>query len=499
MSKLLPFPLLALLCGCGNYFSVRVPYQVPDMPGSAAARPALSALYVVVKTPPEEEERAPGSLAGALLNGTGPEFRPAALARKAAAALDRPGAKVCAWRVDKLGLDADGFAPLLKPSGLLVINARRPSVASKKEERASVYYDRKRQKQTVKSRVWAYSAGISAEIGLYAWPGLELLDSWNHTFTHAEDRLDNSKAHSDWYAESEEKLFSAFIPALTARYSGRRVGRLRQVFKLKKDPESSEAARLAQDNRWDKAAEIWLRRAAAAGGWRDYLGLAVAAELRQDYPAAADYYRQAQARSKTDKEAAQVRWQEIYEDLELAVSSSPARGCDPGWFGLKTALLPFTDETNSVDGPPLVRQLVYERLKAGGYNLLSLGETDEILLRRGFIDGGQLAAAKPGEIAGWLGAGRLIYCDITDFGEIMAGVYNRRMVKGVARVWNAADGGELILEESVVKVKTPKSLAGGLFSQLARGLAERIKNKPLAYESGLFSLQLTSNLPNALK
>ncbi|OGR42290.1 MAG: hypothetical protein A2X35_00885 [Elusimicrobia bacterium GWA2_61_42] len=499
MSKLLPIPLLALLCGCGNYFSVRVPYQAPDMPGAAAARPALSALYVVVKTPPEEEAGALGSLAGALLNGTGPDFRPAVLARKAAAALDRPGAKVCAWRVDKTGQAEDGFAPLVKPSGLLVISARRPSVSARKEERSTVYYDKKRQKQTVKNKVWAYSASLSAEIGLYTWPGMELLDSWGDTSAYAEDRFDNAKAPGDWYAENEEKIFSALTPKLVNRYAGRPVLRSRVVFTAKKDPESSEAARLARQNDWDKAAEIWLRRAAASGGWRDYLGLAVAAELKKDYAGAADYYRQAEKRAAGDKDGAKVFWGQIYQDLEFAASTRAAAGCGGGWFGIKTALLPFSDETTSIDGPPLVRQLVYERLKAGGYSLLSLEETDEILRRHGFSDGGQLAAAKPEEIAGWLGAGRLVYGNITDFGEIMAGVYNRRMVKGAARVWDAGTGKELVLEESVVKVKTPKSLAGGLFSQLAKGLAERIKNKPLAYESGLFSLQLTENLPNALK
>ncbi len=80
----------------------------------------------------------------------------------------------------------------------------------------------------------------------------------------------------------------------------------------------------------------------------------------------------------------------------------------------------------------------------------------------------------------------------------MAGVYNRRMVKGSVRVWEAA-GPEINFEESVVKVKTPKSFAGGMLGQLAKGLVERIKNKPLAYESGLFSQQVTENLPNSVK
>lgn len=464
------------------------------MPGVSAAKPALEGLYVTVKTEPAAEETALGSLASALLKKSALDFRPAELARRAARALSRPGSKVCAWRVDKSGED-DIFVARIKPSGLLAVTANRPSVSSRREERSSVYYDKKKQKQTVKSAVWVYSASLYAEVKLYSWPALEPLDSWADTFSYSEDRLDESKEAGDWYAGSEEKFLGVITAKLVARYAGHSVDRFRPVFKKKGDKDSEEAGLLAQRNRWEKAEEIWEKRAAAGGDWRDSLGLAVSAELKKDYVTAGARYREAQARAAGDKEAGVVRWAEIYRDLELASSTRAARGCSGDWFGVKTAVLPFSDETTSLDGPPLVRQLVYESLKAGGYNLVSPEETDELLRKHGFSDGGQLAAARPEDIAAWLGAGRLVYCNITDFGEIMAGVYNRRLVKGSVRVWEAG-APELSFEESVVKVKTPKNLAGGLFGQLAKGLVERLKNKPLAYESGLFSRQVSENLPN---
>lgn len=494
MRKLFPL-LLVLLSGCGNYYSVRVPYQVPDSPNARAARAAMGGLYLVVKTPAPAEENALSGLAGALLNSTGPGFSPAALAQRSARALTRPGSRVCAWRVDKGA--AEAFDAELKPSGILTLAVARPSVSSRKEERSSFYYDKKKQKQTVKNKVWAYGAALNAQVRLAAWPAKTVLDSWTETFTWAEDRYDNSKDANDWYAENEEKLFSALTSRLVARYAGRPVERLRPVFFRKGDKESEAAVKLAQQNDWAGAEGLWLKRAAAAGDWRDYLGLAVSAELKKDYSGAADYYRQAQKRAAGDKEAAKVFWEQISGDLDLAMAAAPSSGCAGGWFGVKTAILPFTDETTSLDGPPLVRQLLFERLKESGYDLVPLEAVDDALRRRGYSDGGQLAAAKPEEIAAWLGAGRLVYCHLTDFGEVMAGVYNRRMVKGSVNVWDAASKSGLAFDESVVKVKTPKSFLGGMFSQLAKGLAERIKNKPLAYEAGLFAVQAAENLPGA--
>lgn len=486
--------LSLLLAGCGGTYCVRVPYNVPDMPGAAAARPALSAMYLKVVTAPTAEVSGIVALATALGAKQDSELRPAELAKRAAAALRRPGASVCAWRVDK-GTADDPFTARLAPAGLLVIRAMPPSISSRKEERSSVYYDKKKQRQTVKNKVWAYSASIYAEVKLYSWPALTELDSWSDTFSFEEDRLNDSKPQDEWYEDNESKLFSPLVTRLVGRYAGRPVGRLRPVFAVKKDAESEEALKLAQHDRWDKAGEIWARRA-AAGGWRDLLGLAVAAELRKDYAAAGENYRLAQAAAAGDKDSKAVRWDEIYRDLEIFSATATASGCGAEWFGARTALLPFTDETTSVDGPELVRGLVFENLKAAGYNMVPLAAGDETLRRHGFSDGGQLAASKPAELAKWLDAGRLVYGDVSDFGEIMAGIYNRRTVKGSARVWDAVTGAEQSFEESVVKVKTPKSFAAGMFGQLAKGLAERIKNKPLAYESGLFASQLTENLPN---
>jgi hypothetical protein len=495
MKKFILLLPLAALAGCGGYLAVKVPHRLPA--AQAASRPALGALYLVIAPPPPAGEGELTELAGALLGKSGPDMNFQALARRINLVLKKGGARLCSWRVEKGGGKPSDFADRLNPSGLLVLKPGSPSVSSKKEERTAVQYDKKNQKQTVKNKVWVYSAAVTIEVQLLAWPDEAVLDTWTYAFSVAEDRFDKVREEQDWYADAEGKLFNEIAEKLADRYAGRVVERYRPVFAVQKDTESQKAADLAFKGRWEEASAIWQSRL-PAGGWRDQLGLAVAAEVIKDYPAAAEAYRSAQALAAADKAARPVRWGEIYDDLEKERQAPEPRKCDQSWFEVKTALLPFSDETTSVDGPPLARQLVFAQLKEAGYSLLPLEDIDERLRRRGYSDGGQLGAAKPADLASWLGAGRLLYGDITDYGEIMAGVYNRRMVKGAFRTWEQGEE-ELSFGESVVRVRTPKSLLGGLAGQLAKGLVERIKNKPLAYEAGLFSRQAAENLPAAAR
>lgn len=495
MKKLLLLLPMAALAGCGGYLSVKVKHRLPA--AQSAARPALGALHLVIKPPPRPAEGELSSLAGALLGRNSPDMNFQALALRVAKVLKQPGSKVCTWRVEKGGGNPSDFAERLAPSGLLVLTLGAPAVSAKKEERSAVQYDKKNQKQTVKSKVWVYTASLSAEVHLLAWPGEGVLDSWAYVFSVSEDRFDKSKDELDWYAANEGKLFAEMAERLADRYAGRVVERFRPVFSVKDDAEAEKAVKLAGNGKWEEASEIWAGRL-SSGGWRDQLGLAVAAEVRKDYGEAEEAYRRAQALAAGDKAAKPVRWQEIYRDLEKERSIPGARRCDRSWFEVKTALLPFSDETTSIDGPVLARQLVFAQLKEAGYSLVPLEKTDEALRSRGFSDGGQLGAAKPEELAAWLGAGRLLYSNLTDYGEIMAGVYNRRMVKGSFRAWEAGEK-EIAFEESVVSVKTPKSLLGGLAGQLAKGLVERLKNRPLAYEAGIFSRQAAENLPAAAR
>lgn len=490
--------MLALLAGCGNFYSVKIPYYLPENNNIIEAKRALSSLYIAVKAPAGPEESAVGGLLGGLMGGRSVELDTYGFVKRIALAFSRPGVKAPVYRVFRTKEESDPYIRYFSPSGVLQIKVSDPAVSARKENRSSEYYNKNKQRQTVRSVVWVYSASISADIRLLSGGDGKVLDKLSDTFAITEERPDNGKSAADWYAGNETKLFGAVAARLSGRYIGRPVLRGRPLFRKKDDPESARAADLAQRGKWPEAEKIWSARLRARSDWRDMMDLAVAAEVRKDYSAAKDHYLRARAASSGDPEAKPANWGEILGDLDIMLSTGPAvQAAGEDWFAGPAAILPFTDETTSIDGPPMLRTLIHGALADAGYRIQPLEETDKLLLAHGFTQGGQLGAADPAELCKWLGVERLFYGDINEFGEVMAGVYNRRMIKGRIMLWDLKNGGfAWALDPSVVKVNTSKSFLGGMFSQLAKGLVERLKNKPLAYEAGLFAGQVAESLPN---
>ncbi|MBU2573452.1 MAG: DUF799 family lipoprotein [Elusimicrobia bacterium] len=499
-SKLYPVLLALFLCGCGNYYSVRIPYYLPANDNAVETKKALSSLYIVVRARPEPKKNALGNIVGALLKQRELEFNVFALAAKLSRTLSRPGTSVKAYRVSRSNKGPDPYAGYFAPAGVLEIKVSDPQVSVRKKERTSSYLDKQKKKRTVKSTVWVYSAAVTADIRLMAAPELRTLDKTAETFVTSEERLDDKKDIGDWYQERQETLFNDAAARLAGRYIDRPALRYRPVFSKKGDKEAARAADLARRDKWSAAEAVWNKRLKEGDDWRDMLNLAVAAEVRKDYVSAREYYLKARDAAAGDKEAGAARWKEILGDLEVMLSTgAAAAGPARDWFDVPAAVLPFANETTSIDGPPMLRTLFYEALKNGGYRVQALEETDKMLLSHGLTQGGQLGAADPAQFCEWLGVERLFYGDINEFGEVMAGVYNQRMIKGRLSLWDLKERNFIwSAEPSVVKVRTPKSLAGGLFSQLARGLLERLKNKPLAYEGSLFTAGAAETLPNRI-
>jgi len=104
------------------------------------------------------------------------------------------------------------------------------------------------------------------------------------------------------------------------------------------------------------------------------------------------------------------------------------------WFSPRLAVLPFSDETTSVDAPIVLRKLAHRMLKDSGYSTIPLEEVDEILRGKGFSQGGQLKAAKPDQLAQWLKADRLLFGDVELFQSVPM-----PMVSGKLLLWDARE------------------------------------------------------------
>ena len=498
MKKIAALSLLFVLAGCGKYYTVKVPYYLPESDNALEAKRALSSLYIAVKAPPEPDMSVVDDIVGHLVNGPHAEMNPGDLARKAAFALSRPGNNVLAYRVFRTKEESDPYVRYFDPAGVLEIKLSEPAVSVRKESKATTYYSTEKKQWVTSNRdVWVYSGSIKAGVILYAGAGGKVLDKMSDTFTRTEEKTDNRTVGSEWYAQNEPKLFEAVSARLQEHYIGRSVSRSRTLIRKKDDPVSVKAADLAQSGKWSEAEKIWFGRLGSTRDWRDMMNLGVTAETRKNYFEAKNYYVAARMLSAGDKEAGTVKWAEIMGDLDIALSTGAlARSSAADWFAGETAILPFSDETTSIDGPPMIRTLLYESLKAAGYRLQPPEETDKLLLSHGLTQGGQLGAVDQAEICKWLGVERTFYGDIDEFGELVAGVYNRRTIKGRVTLWDLKAGNYIwALDATVSRVDISRSFMGGLISQLSKDLVERLKGKPLAYEAAIFSAKIAGGLP----
>ena len=74
---------------------------------------------------------------------------------------------------------------------------------------------------------------------------------------------------------------------------------------------------------------------------------------------AKNYYLGARESAAGDKEARPATWDEILRDLDIMLSTgSAARSVGDDWFAGSVAILPFTEETTSIEGPPMLRALI---------------------------------------------------------------------------------------------------------------------------------------------
>ena len=166
----------------------------------------------------------------------------------------------------------------------------------------------------------------------------------------------------------------------------------------------------------------------------------------------------------------------------------------------KIAVLPMDNQTNDLDGPALLRKLIYEGLVARGFQVLPTGPVDDQLKINGFTDGGQLRATTPQKIAEWTGADTLVYSTLENFDYIILGYYAQRHVKLMSRLVDGRTGiklweaeGDASTRAIATNTKQAQELAA---VQLAIKFAEKLGHVPLRKESQLAVQRLLNTLPN---
>ena len=105
------------------------------------------------------------------------------------------------------------------------------------------------------------------------------------------------------------------------------------------------------------------------------------------------------------------------------------------------AVLPFANESNSIDAPVFMQKLAADGLTAGGYTVLPIKDVNDRLREAGITVGGQLASKTPQEIAQITGASAVLYGNVKSFTYITLGFYQKRGVALSAQLVGA-DGVE---------------------------------------------------------
>ncbi|MBI4052075.1 MAG: DUF799 family lipoprotein [Elusimicrobia bacterium] len=153
----------------------------------------------------------------------------------------------------------------------------------------------------------------------------------------------------------------------------------------------------------------------------------------------------------------------------------------------RVAMLPLENESVDLTGPEMLRKMVAEKLKAWGYAILSLEETDAKLREMGITDGGQLRALSPKEMAQHLNVDGLCFGSVEQFSFQNIGFYLKRAVKLRLKLVDPSSGENLwegVGESKHSEIHGKEEGAGKAFVRgWSRKMVENIMKSPLRQEA----------------
>jgi len=143
------------------------------------------------------------------------------------------------------------------------------------------------------------------------------------------------------------------------------------------------------------------------------------------------------------------------------------------------AVLPFDNQTPDLQGPGLVRKMVFERVPACGYRSLGLEEIDSRLHGIGITDGGQLGAVETAKLGELLGGEGLLYGTLEEFAFQNVGVVRRRLVRLRLKLIEASSGEKLWEGVGVGQQVDAAVKKKDITRSFIEGLVERVAEKAL--------------------
>lgn len=503
--------LIAPALGCAAGGGVHISYPQPKTDQERAQTRAMGNLYLILRTP----RHAGASLFNQAMKGradfkgiqTWNNFDSDAglFARTLGARLKKRGAHILAYRAPHVEEEKDPFIEELAPAGVLQVDFQSLGTGLSREnlEKKVTVGEGKTEKRI--STKWTFIAELTLRARLYMHPEGRVLQDIRHTVRYTDTKTGDEKKSpnaSRWYRRKQKAILDRAAKELTSRLGQvSAVRRKRTLFPDEKDVRSIEALKAAGKGDWEKASELWAERLEAGqGGWKDVMNLAVASEHAREFAEAERLYRKAREMAGTDPESAKVPWDVVFADVSGAQEVLGRRSQKASvWFAAPIAVMPFSDETTSVEGPDILRELLYKALAKGGYTMIDLYDVDRGLRSQGISQGGQLKGRHNSRYANVLGARRLFFGHITEFDDLMLGGYGKRHVGGELSLWDASHkdflwkSSEPALTESAAI--GDKAVHDNLSRQIMRGLYERIRSKPLGAESVVFIQRNLETLP----
>lgn len=500
------------LAACGGH-RVYVSYPKPATPEARDMTRVLGNLYLLLRVPPLPQESLVGQAAVRMVRRVEPlsallfEVDARRFARELQRRLSGRGGQVLAYRVLPGGGGEDPFLERLAPSGVLSVEFRSLELDREELERDVVVRNSEGKPENRKAKFSLFKARLRLEIVLKDYPGGRVLAQGARVVElgrEAPYRQGEAPDAARFYRDNLGALMAEAARAASEGLHGAPVVRRhRSIHVDKKDPLSARALKAAGRGEWEEASRLWAERLdSGKGGWLDWVNLAVAAEMRQEFAEARRLYEKALEASGTDVRADAIRWQVVFSDLDDAVDAVGIRSRSAvEWFQAPVAVLPFTDEVMSVDGPQLLRELTAEALREGGYEVVTIEDADRGLRRHGVSQGTDIRTRGASELAKAAGAARLVFGHVDAFQEVMLGAYGRRVVAGKLSLRDPSSGAVLwSSDRPVVREEAAESASGAeigarFAGQLLRGLVERVAGKPLGREAAQFVRQNLQTLP----